>query len=336
MKVLFDHPSPFLLAHGGHQTQIESTLAGLKSNGVDVDYLRWWDDAQKPDLIHYFGVPSLAYIEMAKAKGIKVVITHLLTATCNRPAWKLRLQGKIIRLLLKVPGWGIIKNQLTWQSLQKVDHLMVGLEVERQALIKAFNVPAHKISKVPLGLSSDYLQVAPRANITGEYIITTGTITERKRSLELARMAKEARVPILFVGKPYSEKDPYWREFQQLIDGEIVRYEGHVSSPDRLIELLQSARGFVIYSQFENWCLSAHEAVACGLPILVQDQPWSREVFGGKASYLSNTNSRINSQIIARFFQEASTQAAPPCSLVNWSEVGKQIVKVYEQVLRTS
>ena len=52
-----------------------------------------------------------------------------------------------------------------------------------------------------------------------------------------------------------------------------------------MVALLQASRGFVLMSQFENWCLSAHEAVACGLPVLVPDQNWSRERFGNAARY---------------------------------------------------
>jgi glycosyltransferase involved in cell wall biosynthesis len=47
-----------------------------------------------------------------------------------------------------------------------------------------------------------------------------------------------------------------------------------------MIGLLQRARGFVLNSRFENWSLAAHEAAACGLPLLLPDLPWSREQFG--------------------------------------------------------
>ncbi len=91
MKILFDHPNPFLLTHGGLQIQIEQTKAGLESVGVDVEYLRWWDDRQKGDLIHYFGRPSCDYIRLAHQKNIKVIMAPLLTGLGSRP--------KIARLL---------------------------------------------------------------------------------------------------------------------------------------------------------------------------------------------------------------------------------------------
>src|SRR2546428_13872771 len=63
MKVLVDHASPFLLAHGGFQIQIEETKRALERLGVTVEYLRWWDDEQRGDIIHFFGRPAGAYVD---------------------------------------------------------------------------------------------------------------------------------------------------------------------------------------------------------------------------------------------------------------------------------
>jgi hypothetical protein len=42
MKILFDHPNPFLLAHGGFQIQIEQTQKALEGIGI------WKDVATSP------------------------------------------------------------------------------------------------------------------------------------------------------------------------------------------------------------------------------------------------------------------------------------------------
>jgi hypothetical protein len=84
MRVLFDCSAPFLLTHGGHQVQIEQTAAGLRAVGVDVEMLRWWDDRQSGDIIHFFGRPSAFYISMAHGKGMRVVLAELLTGVGSR------------------------------------------------------------------------------------------------------------------------------------------------------------------------------------------------------------------------------------------------------------
>ena len=85
MRVLLDHPNPFLLAHGGLQIQIEQIHQALhEMEGVEVEYLRWWDDRQSADVIHYFGRAPLGYVRAAHAKGIRVVMNQLLTGLGSR------------------------------------------------------------------------------------------------------------------------------------------------------------------------------------------------------------------------------------------------------------
>jgi glycosyltransferase involved in cell wall biosynthesis len=167
----------------------------------------------------------------------------------------------------------------------------------------------------------------------GNHLITTGTITERKRSVELAEMALSSGTPILFVGKPYSEKDPYWQRFQSLIDNKIVMHRSHINSPQEMAELLRSARGFVLFSMHENWCLSAHEAAACGLPICVPDQNWSRERFGNGASYLLPHVSPENPERLRKFHIMAEKLSPPTISNLKWTFVAKRLALIYREVM---
>jgi glycosyltransferase involved in cell wall biosynthesis len=328
MKVLFDHPWPFALAHGGFQVQIEQSKAALERRGVEVEYLRWWDGRQTGDLIHYFGPPSPNYLAMAKTKGLPVAVTHLFTATCNRSPFQLRMQGLITRGLLALPGWGMIKQQLNWRGFQQADRLIVGLKAERRVLETVFGIPNDRVSLVPLGLPQDFLE-AGKGSRAEPYLVTTGTITERKRSVELARMAREAGVPILFVGKPYSLSDPYWKSFSALIDQRFVLHRDHLEGREEMIRVLQSARGFVIFSLYENWCLSAHEAAACGLPVLLPDQPWSRECFGAAASYLEARGGEVNLARLRDFYEACPRLPAPGLRLFSWDEVAGELEAAY-------
>lgn len=332
MKVIFDHPSPFSLAHGGFQVQIEESKAGLERLGVEVEMMRWWDGRQRADLIHYFGPPPLGYLEMAREKDIPVVATVLFTTTCNRPPFRLALQGVVTRALLTLPGWGTIKRQLQWESFRRTQQQIVGLEVERHVLRTVYDVPENHITVVPLGLNDAFLK-AGKPGRSEPHLITTSVITSRKRCVELALMAREAQVPILFVGKPYHEDDAYWKKFSALIDDRYVLYQPHVESRTAMIELLQASRGFVIYSEYENWCLSAHEAAACGLPVLLPDLPWSRECFGAEASYLHAASSRGNPALLRAFYDRCASQGAPRIRLYSWDDVAAQIKACYESML---
>src|SRR5262245_31863387 len=153
MKILFDHRVPFALAHGGAQTQIEQTQASLRQIGVEAEPLRWWDDQQRGDLIHYFGPADQAYLQLAKAQKLPVLMTSLLTEACNRSDAQLARQGAQIRFILNLPFGEGIKRQLNWRAYNNCTHNVVGLQAESAVLQTVCRVPPDRISVVPLGLS---------------------------------------------------------------------------------------------------------------------------------------------------------------------------------------
>src|SRR5690348_8487532 len=103
MKVLFNCHWPYSLAHGGMQVQIERSKAALEKLGVDIQYLDWWNDSQKGDILHQFGYLSVPLIKSAQARGFKVAMTVLMTETCNRPRWELLLRQICVRSALAFP-----------------------------------------------------------------------------------------------------------------------------------------------------------------------------------------------------------------------------------------
>jgi len=333
MKVLIDHFSPFSFAHGGFQIQIEQTKSALEKVGIDVDYLKWWDGLQRCDLIHCFGVPGSTYLEQARQLNIPVCITTLFTAACNYTNTKLFTQGVFKQLLLKLPIGSGIKHQLYWKAFKNSSHNIIGIEAERNVLQRVYNVSPENVSCVPLGLSDAYLNVhAPSRSES--HLICNGTITSRKNSVELALLALEAKTPILFVGKPYHSTDPYWLKFKKLIDGKTVKHHAHVDTETEMIALLQSARGYVMMSDCENWCLSAHEAAACGLPLLVQRQNWSEERFGNSVSYFQDIAiTKRNVETLQRFYNDCPRLSAPSVPLHSWNEVALQLKAIYEKLL---
>lgn len=335
MKVLLDcQGTPFLLAHGGVDIQLNSTCQALRSAGVEADYLRWWDSSQPCDLIHTYSVPDSQFLKFAREKKVPVVCTSLFTANCNRSNRSLKTKGLLVSAVLasrQIPVVSMLREFSRWESFRQVDCNIVGLEAEVDVLKLVYGVPAENIRLVPLGLSEIFLN-APPATREEDHLITTGTITERKRSVEIAEMAREAKVPVLFVGKPYSEDNPYWKRFQSLVDGRYVKHIPHTDSPAELVLLMRKSRGYLLNSYYENWCLSAHEAIACGLPILVPDQRWSRERFKDQAHYWKPTRPEMISQL-KDFHAKAPTLPVPDIKLHSWLEVAGILKGIYSSVL---
>ena len=332
MKILIDHSSPFRLAHGGVQVQIEETKNALQRARIDVEFVRWWDEQQDGDAIHYFGPISSTYLTLAHRKCIPVVLTSFFSSTCNRSDIRLRAQGLLTRGLLALPGWDSVKSQLQWRTYRKASHLVVGLEAERRVLQIVYGVPASRISVVPLGLD-EICTTSPHAPTKKAYLISIGTIYDVKRSVELAKLALESEVAILFVGDPYSQHDPYWKQFQRLVDDRFVFHQNHLLDRSAMMSLLSSARGFVLYSKYENWSLVAHEAAACGLPLLLPDLKWSRECFADQVSYFESNDAKANARTLKDFYASSDKLMAPRLRHFSWDDVAPRLAKIYRTVM---
>jgi glycosyltransferase involved in cell wall biosynthesis len=218
--------------------------------------------------------------------------------------------------------------RLPWSSFRFCDRVLVSLEAEKQILVRSYGVHPTSVRKIPLGLKESFLKAGPGPR-TGDYLISHGTIAPVKNSVELARLAREAQIPVLFVGKPFAEGDSYWEQFRQLVDNKYVRHQPHVASEVEMINLIQCARGFVLKSRFENWSLAAHEAVACGLPLLLPDLPWARERFGSQASFFPRKGTTEAAAALRNFYQQSPNIPPPKVRLYNWREVAELLRDAY-------
>jgi len=332
MKVLFDHPNPFLLAHGGFQIQIEQTKKALEEIGIQVEWLRWWDADQSGDIIHYFGRPYPAFITLAQQRGMKVVNSELLTAMGSRSPGA-RFAQKTLISISKSLLPGDFTAKMSWDAYQKVDAAIALTSWEKKMMIEMFDAPPEKVHVVPNGVEEIFFMPStPRVpSPRSGYIVCTATITERKRVLELAEVAISANVPVWFIGKPYSESDPYYLRFLDLVrkSSGPIRYEGGISDRSRLAEIYQSAKGFALLSTMESLSLSALEATASGCPLLLSDLPWARSAFGNNATYIPLKSPLSLAPHLSNFYHNADKLpiAARP---LTWHQVAAQLVTVYK------
>jgi len=332
MKVLFDHPHPFLLSHGGFQIQIEQTYKALCQAGVEVDYLRWWDDQQPVDIIHYFGRPTVPYVKQAQAKGIRIVMAQLLTGLGSRSARVLPFQKAAINLArAALPS--LVTGRFAWEVYAKVEAAIALTPWEAHLMTYMFGASKEKVHVIANGVEEVFLQSPPAPRT--QWLVCTATITERKRVLELAEAAISANTPLWVIGKPYSDSDSYAQRFFALArqNPKIVRYEGAISDRARLAQIYRGARGFVLLSTMESLSLSALEAAACECPLLLSNLPWAQTTFKENASYCPITSTAETAGCLRRFYDSAP-QLKIPTKPPTWAEIALQLKAVYENVLK--
>lgn len=331
MKILFDHPTPFLLAHGGLQNQIEETKAALERLGVTVEFLRWWDSAQRGDIIHFFGRPSAAYIDFAHAQNIGVVMAELLTGLGSRAASQRFVQKGIIELAKKVFPVSFLAK-MSWEAYAKVDRILALTAWEADLMCRIFGARSGRVEVVPNGVSEDFLGGA--TPMREGFLLCTATVTERKRVLELAEAAVAAGTPLRIIGNPYGGTSAYVSRFLDFCARHrgLVQYDRAISDRSTLAEIYRKARGFVLLSTMESLSLSALEAAACGCPLLLSDLPWARSSFGGEASYCPVAGRETTAKLLRNFY-DAAPRLTVPKKPSSWVEVAGQLVSIYEEVI---
>jgi glycosyltransferase involved in cell wall biosynthesis len=335
LKILFDHPNPFCLAHGGYQIQIEQTKLSLLENGVDVQFLEWWNANQKADIIHFFGRPAVEYVKLAQIKGFRIVIEDLLSAQGSRSPRQLAWQRWITRVLqTALPA--SLTNRMAWESYRMADACIANTSWEAHLMNYLFGAARERIHVVPNGVEEVFLNSSSQAREL--WLVCATTITERKRVLELAQAAVRAQTPIKIIGRSYSDTDPYAQQFLALakLHPQIVQHQGPIADRARLAAVYRTARGFVLLSAQETRSLAAEEAAACKCPLLLSDLPWAHATYGSFATYCPVTKSISQTAAALRAFYEAAPQLREPPKPASWKEVGLQFKQIYERVLRTS
>ena len=335
MKVIFNHHLPFMLTHGGTQTQIEQTKAALVQLHVTVEPLRWWDETQSGDILHHFGRLPTHTMMAAQQKGMKVVMAPILSHLGARPPWKRFLQKLAIKSIRKIgpPGTG---GAFDWDSYLLADANVALTSYEASLMIEIFGAPARRVHVMPNGVEDVFLQSQPVSR--GPWLVCTAAIIEMKQVLKLAQIAVRAKTPLWIIGRAHSDTDEYAKSFFDFVRKhlQIIRYEGAVSDRQGLARIYREARGFVLLSKWEGLSLSALEAAACQCPLLLSDLPWAHDTFNSKATYLRHDAPLSFSADVLRRFYEAAPNLPDPPTPLSWLEVGGRLKDLYASLCNTS
>jgi glycosyltransferase involved in cell wall biosynthesis len=332
MKVLFDHWGRFPLQQGGFQVQIEQTKAALERTGVEVEFLRWWDSAQKGDIIHYFGLPPSMYADLARKKNIRFVITHLLGGLGARSAWKRLLQSFIVRGAQYALPVALLER-IGFAAWQNADAYIAITSWEARLMTQVFGAKPSLVHVVPNGVADTFFgpSIEPRT----QWLVSTSSIFPVKRILETAHAAVAAKTPYWVIGRPLSESDEYFRKFSELCGNhpDVLRHENVMRSHTDLAGIYRQARGFVLLSRWETQSLSALEAAAAECPLLLSDLQWAHATFGDTVRYCQIAPVNETARCLRDFYDEAPS-LGPPVKPARWSEVAERLQHIYQTVVK--
>jgi glycosyltransferase involved in cell wall biosynthesis len=333
MKVLFFNNPPFFLVHGGIQTLIESLMRELAALGVEVEPERWWDENQKGDIIHYISRPTAMTVRAAHQKGFKVVMTETLGPAASQ-GWRRRFAQRALTDLARTILPGNFLNRMGWDVYQELDAMVYLVQNDWATARYLFHANQERGHVIPNGLEREALEALARPQEEGDYLVCMATIYPVKNNVLLARAARLAGTPIVFLGKPYAEDDPYFLEFKQCVDGKVVRYAGFAAGEEKY-RWLRGARGFVLFSQYESDSVAVCEAAAARLPLLLSDLPWANKVYrrNRNISFVALTSPERIAPALREFYAQAHRQPGTTFPLLTCRQVAERYLQVYQKIL---
>ncbi|MCS6775779.1 MAG: glycosyltransferase family 1 protein [Chloroherpetonaceae bacterium] len=246
---------------------------------------------------------------------------------------------------------------MTRLSARRARAIITDSEFTRQDVIRHLQVPAEKVVPIPLAPDSRFRPLAPseqhelenfrqRKGLPERYFLYVGTLEPRKnlpRMLQgYAQCVRQWKTsedpPYLVLAGP---KGWMFREvFQQAT---MLGLEDRVLFPgfipqEEMIWWINGALAFLYLSAFEGFGLPPLEAMACGVPVIVNDATAIPEVVGD-AGILVDANS---SDAVAQALQAIATQADLRAELrqrsleraaqFSWHRTAEATLRVYTAV----
>jgi glycosyltransferase involved in cell wall biosynthesis len=199
------------------------------------------------------------------------------------------------------PEWYAPRARLAFSgfaasSARKARHVLTVSECSRRDILRAYSLPADRVTAVPLAPDPEFRSVEDPGELARvraahelgeEYLLHVGSITPRRnlpRLLE-AFASVRSRAPHLtlaLAGRVEPPSLPLEGEIEKRGLRGAVRLLGYVSPAD--LPALYSGAAAVVYpSLYEGFGLPVLEAMACGAPVLASATSCFPEVAGDAA-----------------------------------------------------
>ena len=284
----------------------------------------------RPDILHIHAIGPALFTPLARAFGLRVVVTHHVL-NYNNEKW-----GRVARATLRLGE----RAGMTFANARIAVSQALACGMER-----AYGVP---VSAIPNGIgkphTSGSISTLQAFGLTpNRYALTVARIDEQKRQLDLIHafsLANPEGWKLAIVGSAdYS--GAYARgvaETARKSSGIVML--GHQSG-DALAELYTHAGVFVLPSSHEGQPIAVLEAISYGCPLILSDIAAHREIGALAAQFFDVGNIPGLTDLLNATFHASSharldiAERERIMKIHDWRQIARQTFEVYQKALST-
>jgi len=214
----------------------------------------------------------------------------------------------------------IVFRTVVPRAARRAKRVLTVSERTKRDLVELYGLAPEKVVVTPNGVDPAFSpSISP---LQRSYVLAVGAVQPRKNQLAAAEAAAAVGLPLIVAGPARDEA----LAGQLRARGADLR--GYVSQ-EELVELYRGAACLVQPSRYEGFGLPVLEAMACGTPVVVVDEPALREVAGEAAVIVPE---RCLAEGIRRALAEPERLCAAGLRRVqafSWSAAAETTLAVY-------